>query len=408
MRVWQKFVHAIRPHTPPFRRRRAGLFLECLEDRCVPATFYVNVNGGSDNNLGTLAAPFASIEKAVLVAKQYALGQLGPQQDNNTILVTAGLYTSTTLPNDANTLGFPSVVGVVDQQLTIAGGYDASFSVVNGQSIIDGGGQVRGIALVANTRATSLALDGFTIQNGFAGPQTTIPGQLTAFGGGMFINMTAQQTNSTDSIRNVTFKNNVVQGGNNTITSADSGTDTDFGEGVGGGLAAIYANDVYLENVTFDGNQARGGAGPRRGGTGIGGAIYGGGNAHYRGGDLTFTNNEAHGGSAATGNAVTTIYGQEFAGGFGGAVGLINASSSVDFTQVTAVSNLAQGGDGGSAVGDQAGYGRGGAFYSEDGNVTLADAVLSNNRAITGTAYSGASPPPAAVCAPRCGRRTPR
>jgi len=109
----------------------------------------------------------------------------------------------------------------------------------------------RGIAVVASIRDTSLTLDGFTIQNCVAGPQTTVPGRLTAFGGGIFIDMGGKQTNPTNIIRNVTFRNDVAQGGDNTITDANSGTDTDFGEGVGGGLAAIFANDVVLENVTL-------------------------------------------------------------------------------------------------------------------------------------------------------------
>jgi len=395
MRVWSKLFPLARPYTSSRTkagtpRRRPGLALEVLEDRCVPATFYVNVNGGSDANDGSLGAPFASIQAAVNRAKQYAIGQRAPQQDNNTILVTAGVYSGTPLPNDATSLGFPSIVGVVDQQLTIKGGYDASFTHLSGDSIIDGFGVARGVAVVASIRPTSLTLDGFTIQNGFAGPQTTVPGRLTAFGGGLFIDMGATPTNPTNIIRNVIFKNNTAKGGDNTITAANSGTDTDFGEGVGGGLAAIFANDVVLENDTFDGNKAIGGSGPRRGGTGIGGAVYGGEGAHYRGGNLTFTNNQALAGSSATGHSVTTIFGEEFNGGFGGAVGLLNAGSSVDFSEVTATGNLAQGGNGGSDAGDQAGYGRGGAFYSEDGNVTLADSVLRNNKASTGTANSGA------------------
>jgi hypothetical protein len=388
MRVWQKLVRRSRPRLSS--HRRAAPLLEILEDRCVPATFYVNVNGGSDANDGSIGAPFASIQAAVLRAKQFAIGQRAPQQDNNTILVTAGTYGGTALPNDATSLGFPSVVGVVDQQLTILGGYDASFTHLVGPSVINGFGVARGVAVVASVRPTSLTLDNFIILDGFAGPQTTVPGRLTAFGGGLFIDDGATPTNPTNIIRNVTFTNNSVQGGDNTITDANSGTDTDFGEGVGGGLAAIFANDVVLENDTFDGNRAIGGDGPRRGGTGIGGGLYGGEGTHFRGGNLTFANNQAVAGSSATGHSVTTIFGEEFNGGFGGGVGLLNAGTSIDFSQVTATGNLAQGGNGGSAAGDEAGYARGGAFYSEDGNVNLSDAVLRDNKASTGTANSGA------------------
>src|SRR5437764_15460674 len=108
MTVWQKLFHRPNPQTYS-RRRRANLLLEPLEDRCVPATFFVNVNGGSDANDGSLGAPFASIQAAVLRAKQFAIGQRAPQQDNNTILVAAGTYGGTALPNDATSLGFPAV-----------------------------------------------------------------------------------------------------------------------------------------------------------------------------------------------------------------------------------------------------------------------------------------------------------
>jgi hypothetical protein len=392
MTVWHKLYPHSRKQTSSSSRRRWGarLLLELLEDRCVPATFYVNVNGGSDANPGTAGAPFASIQMAVNIAKQYAIGQRAPQQDNNTIIVAAGTYSGTSQPNDATSLGFPSVVGVVDQQLTILGGYDASFTHLSGASVIDGFGVARGVVVASSIRTTSLTLDGFTIQNGFAGPQTTVPGRLTAFGGGLFIDLGATQTNPTNIIRNVTFQNNTAKGSDNTITDANSGTDTDFGEGVGGGMAAIFANDVLLENNTFVGNRAVGGNGPRRGGTGIGGGLYGGEGTHYRGGNLTFTNNTALAGSSATGGPVTTIFGEEFNGGFGGGVGLLNAGTSIDFSELTATSNVAQGGNGGSAPGNQAGYGRGGGIYSEDGNVNLSDAVLSNNKAATGTANSGA------------------
>src|SRR3954453_24012028 len=102
MTVWQKLVRRPRAQTPS--PRKAPLLLEPLEHRCVPATFFVNVNGGSDANDGSPGAPFAAIQAAGLGAQQFASGQRAPQQDNNPILVAAGTYGGTALPNDATTL----------------------------------------------------------------------------------------------------------------------------------------------------------------------------------------------------------------------------------------------------------------------------------------------------------------
>src|SRR5581483_2661297 len=129
MTVWKFLSQSLRPQAARSRRARAArLLLEALEDRCVPATLFVNVNGGSDSNSGTAAAPFASIQAALNAAKNLAL----QGQDGNTIDVAVGTYTSSTQTNPANTLGFNSVVGVVDQQVTIQGGLDPSFSSVTG------------------------------------------------------------------------------------------------------------------------------------------------------------------------------------------------------------------------------------------------------------------------------------
>jgi hypothetical protein len=386
MSVWNPFRNRLRPLASRTRRTRtARPALEYLEDRCVPTTLYVNVNGGSDANPGTAAAPFASIQAAVNVAKQFAIGQRAPQQDNNTIVVAVGTYTSSTQPNDANSLGFLSVVGVVDQQLTISGGWNAAFTAQVGQSVIDGGGQVRGVAVVASARDTAVALDGFVIQNGFGGPQTN-GGTLTAFGGGMLINMGARQTNPTDTLRNVTFRGNNVQGAGNTSSTFNNGAG---GEGVGGGLAALFANNVVLTNVAFDTNSARGGNGPIRGGSGLGGALYGAEGSHITGQSVTFTNNQVVGGNSSS---VGTESGK-FAEGFGGAVALLGFSgtqgasaTSLSLTTVTATGNVAQGGNSGNGA---AGDARGGAFYSENANVTLTDATLSGNKANAGTATNG-------------------
>ena len=385
---WQNLLKPLRSRPSRTRRPRwTNLLLEALEERAVPATVYVNVNGGNDANAGTAAAPFASIQAAVNLAKEYALGEIAPQQNNNTIIVAAGTYFNTSIDSDGTSLGFPAVVGVVDQQVTIQGGYNAAFTAVTGQSVIDGSSAVRGITVAASGSSgaptTGITLSNFVIQNCLAGPQTSGSTTLTGFGGGMLIDMGGEQTNPTDTLTNVTFNVDKVQGANSGSTSVNSGSAGDAG---GGGLAALFANNVTLNNVTFTNNTAQGGNGPVRGGSGLGGALYGGNGAVFNGTNVTFTNNNAIGG---TSSGVGIFNGNQFAEGFGGAVALLNQGTAGTFTSVTATGNVAQGGSAGTSTGDFAGDARGGVFYSENANLTLNTSTLTNNTAQGGTAQDG-------------------
>src|SRR5439155_14664999 len=185
-------------------------------------------------------------------------------------------------------------------------------------------------------------------------------GALTAFGGGMLINeggATKGFANPTNTIRNVTFTGNTVQGG--------AGSSGSGGEGAGGGLAAIFANNLVLSNVVFDSNNARGGSGPVRGGSALGGALYAAEGSHISGQNVTFTNNTATGGNSV---AVGTESGK-FAEAFGGAVSLLGFSgakgpsaTSLSLSNVTATGNVALGGNSGGGAVDVAGNARGGAL----------------------------------------------
>src|SRR5579872_882722 len=317
MNDWQKFLrrfHHPRSLSPKTRRlRRSPLSLEMLEERCTPATFFVNVNGGNDNNAGTSpGAAFASIQAAVNAAKNLALNG----QDGNTIDVATGTYTNSGQPNSAVSVGFPSVVGITDQSLTIVGGFSSDFTSDTGTSTIDGSSQIRGVAAVSTSRPTGVNLSNFVIQN-CVGPQSTISTTvLDGFGGGMIIVVGSTTGNPTDTISNVTFTNDVAQGSNNANAAVNSGSG---GEGAGGGLAAFANDNVQLSNVTFDGDSARGGTGVVRGGSGLGGAIFMGNAGSITGNNVTFTNNAAVGGNSAGAGVVSP---NTFEEGFGGAVAL--------------------------------------------------------------------------------------
>ncbi len=387
MSVWQKFLRRLPPVAPitrrPFRSRPG---LEMLEERCVPATIYVNVNGGSDSNPGTLAAPFASIQAAVNLAKEYALGEIAPQTNNNTIEVAVGTYTNAGSGGEASSLGFPAVVGIADQSVLLEGGFNAAFTAVTGQSVIDGGSAIRDVALVSSAfvgaPATGITMSNFTIQNGLGTP-STIAGNLDGFGGGMIINLGGTPTgNGTDTLNNVTFTNNIAQSTASTSAGTNGGSGGDSG---GGGLAAFFANNVTLNNVTFTGNVSRGGNGVVKGGSGLGGAIYASNASQINGNSDTFTNNTAVGGMSSG----TGVSGSQFAEGFGGAVGLFTQGTSATFTGTTATGNIAQGGTAGNAAGDDAGDARGGAFYSENATLSITNSTLSGNTAQGGVGSDG-------------------
>jgi Calx-beta domain/Domain of unknown function (DUF4214) len=386
MTVWQKvFKQLLHPISPIRRGRPANLALEILEDRCVPANFYVNANGGSDANTGLSPnQSLATIQQALNLAKALANGS--PAQNNNNIAVAVGTYTyDDALAGDSKSLGLPAVVGVVDQEVNIAGGYNAAFTSVVGTSTIDGdatgGLQVHGVSVVASSKLTGVTMANFVIQDCEASP-SSITGTLDSFGGGMIIDMGATQgSNPTDTLTNITFKQDTAQGAASTGNNSGSG-----GDAGGGGLAAFFANDVTLNNVTFNDNAARGGNGPVRGGSGLGGGLYGGNGSHFQGTTVSFLNNEAIGANAS---GVGNIGGNQFAEGFGGGAALLNQGTSASFTSVTATGNTAQGGNAGSASGDEAGDARGGAFYSENANVSLTNATLSSNTAAGGTAADG-------------------
>ena len=75
------------------------LSLECLEDRAVPATFWVS-NNGADTNSGTQSNPFQTIS--------HALDVTGLDTVKDTINIFPGTYAETmTGPADPNVVGAP-------------------------------------------------------------------------------------------------------------------------------------------------------------------------------------------------------------------------------------------------------------------------------------------------------------
>ena len=202
----------------------------------------------------------------------------------------------------------------------------------------------------------------------------------------MLIDMGADQAqNPTDTLTNVTFSANTVQGAASTGAGVNSGAG---GEATGGGLAAFFARSVVLQNVTFNGNFARGGTGPVRGGAGLGAGMYGEDGTAFTGSSITFTNNQSIGANS-TGAGITS--GNITADGFGGGFALLTHCTPA-LSSVLASSNQALGGNAGSAASSQAGSGYGGAFYGEESSISLTDAKISGNTANGGAAWHGGTP----------------
>ena len=381
-RVWHKLLrrlpaalglgHRASPCARPKNRR---IFqLEMLEERAVPATWYVAPSGTDQAGFGTNPNhPFASIQLAVNSAAS-----------GDVIEVAAGKY-GYNAAQDLTTANFGTtgVVAVFDKQLTILGGFSTSnWTTANpaaNPTLIDGGGQVRGVYVVYNVNPTGLDIEGFTIQNGVATANTK-QGTNNAFGGGMYVDDSANAaTNVPIVVQNVVFQNDTAQGSN---TAAGAG-----GFGAGGGLAIISGANITLTNVTFRGDQARGGTGLVRGGGALGGGFYAASGAIVTGNSLTFTNNTAAAGSS-NGSGVDS--GNATADALGGGLA-VQSGSNVSFASVSITGSTALGGNAGTVEGDIAGAAAGGGGNVQNASLTLTNSTVSNNVAQSGSAFTGNS-----------------
>lgn len=350
LRSWNGFW---RRHPRPAQLTRpqlTRLTLERLEDRTVPAVYFVAPGGADAAGHGGAANPFASI--------QYALNRAAASGD--TIEVAAGTYAYNAAADVSSaSLGATAVAVVLNKQVTILGGYNAANwsqppNATANPTILDGQGTHRGLLVLGTSTgaAAGVTLENVTIQNGLArgNPKQTGDGAIFGFGGGAFIDLGDQQDQPVvQTFRDVIFRNNVAMGENSTGAYG--------GGGVGGGLAVRYAATVVLDTVTFTGNQVRGGQGAVRGGAALGGGLDTDHTNVYSAGPVVFTSNVATGGSGAGGGQTSD---GERADGLGGAAAL-QLQSSVNLDGVTATSNLALGG----TSKNYGGGGYGGGFYVE-------------------------------------------
>lgn len=144
-------------------------------------------------------------------------GALSKAVSGDTIFIAAGTYTVTT----------GDEVIYLDKDLTLSGGWDATFTDQTSLSVIDGEGQRRGIQIWG---ASAFVLDHLHVRNGAAGDGAGI-----RYDTGMFSSLV---------MRDSLISDNVSQG-------------------FGGGLCFSYG-DVLLERTAVYGNQAQ-----RTGGIGV-------------------------------------------------------------------------------------------------------------------------------------------
>ena len=318
----------------------------------------VAATGSDVPGCGSEAAPCRTIQYGVKGA-----------YSGETVLVAQGTYTHDPAQTPCWEFGITTaVVCIHGKNLTLLGGYSGTDwsapDPVRYPVIIDGQQTNRGILA---WDATSVRIEGFTIQNGLSQGATSGTDLNTfAYGGGLRV-IEMQLT-----LRNMVFRNNQAVGGN--LAQAYGG------QGIGGGLAVTNADPIIpitvtLENITFDGNRATGGQGAQLGGYGIGGGMLVNGLMLVSGAHLTFTNNIAASGST---NGSGFIAGRGYADAQGGAAAIYFDSAAI-LEDVIATGNQARGG---AAPNGDGGGSFGGALYYEHAvNPSITDAVLRGNLA---------------------------
>jgi hypothetical protein len=326
-------------------------------------TFTVATTGTDAGECGTEATPCRTI--------QFVLDTLVPYGQAGTIKVATGSYDDMhDCPTGVATN--TAVVCIINRQITLRGGFvPPDWTTPTGDpsaTVIDGNSQGRGLrihrGLVAEA-AASIEMDGFTIKNGAArGATSGGLGATSAAGGGML------SENSTVTLRNMVFRDNLAVGGTTGETAG--------GRGSGGGLALFdesWANSLApatLQNVTFDGNQAQGGDGADAGGYALGGALF----VYWTpvtGDNVVLSDNAATAGNSLGGG----VSGNDKADALGGAVS-VEQDAVVALRNVQASGNLALGGN---APNGEGGGAFGGVFFVELADLSVSEAVLGDNRA---------------------------
>lgn len=192
---------------------------------------YVSPNG-SDENPGTKALPFRTIE--VAIDKGVIFGV-------NVIKVAEGVYT----PGKGLNTGF-SGVAIKHHNIKLIGGYNQDFTAITGYSILNGERKVQAIIEVRG--ATNALIENFVVMG------ATNREKNDKNGGGVYLNKSSFST-----LRNIISSNNMVGNGAGICIIGDSNKIVDvrvlnnFGEnGSGGYIVGNYneiSSSIFQSNV---------------------------------------------------------------------------------------------------------------------------------------------------------------
>lgn len=191
--------------------------------------WYVATSGDDSNDCQAPGTACASIN-AVLAKPGFLPG--------DTVLVASGTYT-----------GSGSTIVVIDKDVTLSGGWDDTFSIQNGASIIDGENARRGLTASAYSSESTVIIERFTIRNGSA-----------EFGAGILNYWELHLTNSTVSGNSATGSGGGIYSYGemtlNNVTVSDNEADSDNDESGDGGGIKYHSGTITLQNSIVADNAA--------------------------------------------------------------------------------------------------------------------------------------------------------
>jgi hypothetical protein len=184
--------------------------------------WYVAPGGNDSESCLSTAAPCATIN-----------GAIGKASGGDTIFVATGTYTDT-----------GNEVVLIDRDITLSGGWDASFTTQSGTSTIDGEDTRRGVYIA---EGVTTIIESFTIQNGY----------YINEGGGLDIEGTLTMTNST--VNNNTsdeFGGGISVVGPGMLFLESSIVSSNSTIGPGGGIGVTWGGYLNMSGSWVVGNAA--------------------------------------------------------------------------------------------------------------------------------------------------------
>jgi hypothetical protein len=336
---------------------RSLLYLEVLEDRCVPTTFTPTTF--ADGVLGS-----GSLRDAVLQFNADA------GSDDDTIQLLAGNYVLTIVNTDGihETAGLQGDLNITNtsHRLIVQGA---------GSSTVIDASQLQDRVFQIVNPGTIVVFQNLVITGGRAqddGSDGALAGSTDALGGGILNN------GGNITLDHVVIQNNVARGGDATVPSVP-------GHNASGGGFYSTGGALSIAGATIANNQALGGRGGDHGSRyAANGGAAGGGGLYATGGSLDISasmiaSNQATGGRGGDGTFYWMSSGTYAYGGTGGAGqggGLYVNGSSLTIATSTIASNQGTGGPGG-LFGYQ-GDSQGGGLYN-GGTLTVSNSTLSGN-----------------------------